>query len=92
MARPKMIQQELDACLLEACTIGSVRYAKLALANGANANARDHHQNTPMHWAIITGNLDLIHLLIDSAAGRRQDHADRIAEERKHKGPPQVGG
>ena len=42
--------------------------AECCLANGANPNARDEKGLTPLHYAVINGNLELMKLLLESGA------------------------
>ena len=117
MDKPKMTQKDLDACLFEACQTSNLNYARLALASGANVNAKDNVGNTPLHFATARSNEELTATYIDRGelvaalvdcgadmnaannAGRtplhyatQQGYAGRVTEERKDKGPPQVGG
>jgi tetratricopeptide (TPR) repeat protein len=39
--------------------------AALLIANGANVNARDVHQKTPLHWAATTGSLRTAKVLVE---------------------------
>jgi ankyrin repeat protein len=93
MAKLKMTQEELDACLFEACYQGHLNYAKVAMAAGANVNARgtDAAQRTPANYARLIGHTDIAAFL-ENAAKQQKGHAGRVTEERKDKGPPQVGG
>jgi ankyrin repeat protein len=60
------------------------------LENGADINATDAFQETPLHFANWTGHPETAQLLENAA--KQQSHAGRVTEERKDKGPPQVGG
>jgi len=64
--------------------------AELLIAHGADIGARDNNRKGLDDWAIQEFNYDFIELLKEAA--KQQGHAGRVTEERKDKGPPQVGG
>jgi hypothetical protein len=51
--------------LLQAAKAGNVTEAQAALAAGAEVNARDRWQQTPLHFAVRNGNADVARLLIE---------------------------
>ena len=57
---------------------------------GADISAKNARQQTPVHLALANNHPDIVELL-DNVA-KEQGHAGRVTEERKDKGPPQVGG
>jgi uncharacterized protein len=63
-----MTPQEATQKLFEAARTGNVGDAKSALDAGADVNARDDRQQTPLHWAAMKGHTDLARLLIDKGA------------------------
>lgn len=50
-----MTQEELDQNLFQACLIGNIHKMNKCIQNGANANARNHNGETPLHWAAWKG-------------------------------------
>jgi ankyrin repeat protein len=64
--------------------------ARILIANGADLNATDEHGGTPLLWAKGHGHASVAEVLEE--AEKRQGHAGRVTEERKDKGPRQVGG
>lgn len=62
-----MTPQEATNKLFEAAKTGNVSDAEAALAAGADPNARDDLQRTPLHWATMNGygQTDLARLLLD---------------------------
>lgn len=63
---------------------------QVLLGAGADVSAQDNGGRLPIHYA-NGRDADWIVAAISSAS-RQQGHADRVIEERKDKGPPQVGG
>jgi ankyrin repeat protein len=59
--------------------------AELLLAKGADPNARDKRQHTPLHWADEDGYIKAVEIL--SAAANQSSHARRIIERRGGDGP-----
>eukprot|EP00435_Cladocopium_sp_Y103_P062751 s510_g24.t1 len=68
------IHSELAKCSLgqsslhEAVAADSIEAAKLLLAHGCLLNATDSMQETPLHYAAIRGNAEMIELLVDARA------------------------
>lgn len=58
----------LDGPLFEAAEKGLAYQAKQLLIKGANPNARDGGQMTPLHAAAIHGELEVFRLLLDNGA------------------------
>ncbi len=52
----------------EACVQGDIEIVKRFLASGADINARDHFEQTPLHHAAQWHNIDLCELLIKACA------------------------
>jgi cytohesin len=48
----------------------SLTVIRLLLASGADVNARDQRQQTPLHWAAHEGNKDAAELLVQNGADR----------------------
>ena len=64
----------------------------LLLARGADVNASESVSGeTPLQAATRFGRDDIV-VLLENAAKKQEGHAGRIIDERKDKGPPQVGG
>lgn len=69
-------ESKLSNELHAACRGGFSAKAKSLLDSGADVNAKDKTGKTPLHFAVITNNLDMIILL-------RQYHADTKATDNK---------
>src|ERR1700761_4473903 len=52
-----------------------VAVAKLLLENGADSNAKDKHQNTPLHLASCFGNVEIVRVLLDHDANSSAENA-----------------
>ncbi|HEV3083500.1 MAG TPA: ankyrin repeat domain-containing protein [Gemmataceae bacterium] len=63
-----MTPQETNERLFEDAQNGKLYQAKAALAAGADPNARDQWQRTPLHWAAANGHTELARLLIEKGA------------------------
>ena len=59
-------QQALNANLLRAVQTGKVWEAAALIKQGANVNSSDITR--PLHWAAHQGNMELVHLLLESGA------------------------
>ncbi|RUM60358.1 MAG: hypothetical protein DSY53_00845 [Persephonella sp.] len=57
-----------DRMLLTASKSGNIEYVKLAIAKGANLNAKDDKGSTALHWAVYYGYKDIVRLLIMQGA------------------------
>ena len=57
--------------LHHACTIGDVEAAKLLLASGADAGAKNRDGLTPLDIARLAGNEDLVALISEHEAGQQ---------------------
>ena len=68
---------------------------KLLLTHGADADVAnrqtDNHTPLTLALALACQHTDIAKLLLEKAT-KRQGHAGRVTDERKDKGPPQVGG
>lgn len=62
----------------------------LLLGKGANTEVQSHAGQNPQQLAAHR-NFHAIIGVLDKAAKKQQGHAGRVTEERKDKGPPQVG-
>ena len=63
-----MTPEEATQKLFEAAKKGNVSDAQEALDAGADVNAKDDHQMTPLHWAAGFGHTDVVRLLIKKVA------------------------
>ena len=63
-----MTPQEATQNLWQAVADSDVSAAQVALAAGAEVNARNQWQQTPLHLAADTGHTDLARLLIEKGA------------------------
>jgi ankyrin repeat protein len=59
---------DLDAQLCEAALLCNFARVRDLLARGANVNARDEDERTPLHQAVLGNNVGLVGLLIESGA------------------------
>ncbi len=59
-------RRENGMALLEAMEKGDTGLARLLIEKGADLNARDNHQQTPLHWAAKKGHTDTVRLLIEN--------------------------
>ena len=53
-----------DIMLLTASKSGNLDYVKLAIAKGANVNAKDEKGSTALHWATYYEHTDIIRFLL----------------------------
>lgn len=53
--------------LRDAVTEGDVSRLTVLLAQGANLDAKDEDERTPLHWACATGRFDVVEFLLDEA-------------------------
>lgn len=63
-----MIEEEATVQLLQAVMEGDISAARSAIEAGANVNARDANQATPLHWAATIAQIELVRLLIEKGA------------------------
>jgi ankyrin repeat protein len=63
----------------------------LLIEKGADVSPVDTWEETPAQYAAKRGHNQLATIL-DRASKEQQGHAGRVTDERKDKGPPQVGG
>ncbi len=61
-------RRENGMTLLEAVKNGHTDLARLLMEKGADPNARDELQQTPLHWAAQAGRTELARLLIEKGA------------------------
>lgn len=59
---------DLDAQLCEAAFVCDFMRVRALLARGANPNARDEDGRTPLHQAVLAGNVGLVGLLVEHGA------------------------
>ncbi len=79
-----------DPALHSAVKVGDSLIVKLLIEKGADLDAENEGHQTPRQLAADRGLTEIVTLLNNAA--KQQGHAARVAEERKDKGPPQVGG
>jgi len=77
--------------LHRAVEAGNFDIVKLLIAKGADVNVKNTFQETPLQLAKTSGSTEIVKLLTN-AAQQHPSHAGRVTEERKDKGPPQIGG
>ena len=70
---------------------GGIGITKLLIDNDADVSAKNGKGLTPTDIARNNGSPTIAELL-SNAAKEQESHASRVTEERKGKGPPQVGG
>ena len=75
---------------------GRFDLARLLVQNGADLDIKSRSKDTPWDALLsyssrLLSKADVVHLL-EKALKRQEGHAGRVTEERKDKGPPQVGG
>ncbi len=63
-----MTPEEATKQLFEAAKSGNLEAAKEALAADAAPTAKDHLEQTPLHWAVWRDHIDLAQLLLDNGA------------------------
>lgn len=74
-----MTPEEATCKLFEASASGNVDDAKAALDAGADVNAQDCEQQTPLHWAVGKGHADVARLLIELGADINAKDAQQSA-------------
>lgn len=50
--------------LISSAKVGNIDYVKLAIAKGANLNAKDEKGSTALHWASYYGYKNIVKLLL----------------------------
>merc|ERR1719410_884458 len=55
-----------DVELLQACADGDLLAVRTAIAMGASVTCSDHHQETPLHWAVIRCHPDIVKELLET--------------------------
>ena len=68
--------------LIEACSTGNLEKVNNLLEAGADPNQIGRYQETPLHWAIDRGYLDIAELLLKAGADPNQ--ADILEETSLH--------
>jgi ankyrin repeat protein len=58
-----MIEEEANMQLLNAIMDGDISAARTAIEAGANVNATDVNQATPLHWAAALAQVEFVRLL-----------------------------
>jgi len=61
-------QKEIDNILIEAVKSKNSEKAKILLLDGADINAEDKLGFTPLHWAIINGDIEMVKFLLKEDA------------------------
>lgn len=84
-----MTKEEATKQLFEAAIDGDLSAAQSAIEAGANVNAKDEHQRTPLHWAAEHHFTYLPLLLIEQGADvnakdKRQQTALHVAAQNGH--------
>ena len=59
-ALSKVEKEELNSELIKAAQNGQLAVAERVIAQGANVNTVDYCAQTPLHWAVSKGHLDLV--------------------------------
>lgn len=54
--------------LMDAITAGDVAAAKQAIADGADVNGKNEQSVTPLHYAVLTCNLEMVNVLLENKA------------------------
>ena len=80
-----------ETALHHAAAFNSSRMVTLLLDSGADANVKDYAGQTPLDIAKAAASPRPRMIAVLEAA-KQQGHAGRVIQERKDKGPPQVGG
>lgn len=75
-----------------AAAVGHIQACTLLLERGANANARQHGGNTPLHSAGFRGDRDLAELLLrhDADPSEKNDEGQTAAEVARSRGSSQL--
>jgi ankyrin repeat protein len=63
-----MTKKEKNKALLEGCESGDYNKVRLALNFGADVEAKDKYDMTPLHWASLNNRIAIAKLLIDKGA------------------------
>jgi ankyrin repeat protein len=68
---------------------------RLLIDKGADIHVKDTFGDRPFHWTVNRRQFDAAETFLKGDllknAAKQQGHAARVTEERKDKGPPQVG-
>ena len=64
----KKAMENLNELLLEKCEEGNLREVLALLDRGADINARNNYQNTPLHVACRYGKIEVMMVLLDRGA------------------------
>lgn len=60
--------RDIDAALLDAAERGDIDEVKHLINEGADVNAKDVYEKTPLHWAAEKGHKEIVEILLKKGA------------------------